>query len=222
MSFSFLALRSHARTHVASIATVAQLGVLVFAASIVALHAFRPDDDPVSQPTSVYAVGSYGSLMTLAFFSMSVATLALVVGLYHGMSRSGRSRIGLVLLVIWGVGVLIAMLFPIDLEDASRTTSGTVHLITGRVIFLCVTVGTVVLSLHFRRDARWRPLRRPALVLALVMVAGFAATLFSNVTDAEIIGLTQRIVLIALVAWMLLVASRLRAIGRASGAKGAG
>jgi hypothetical protein len=50
------------------------------------LHFLRPDLNPISTPTSEYAVGPYGFLMTSAFFGMSLGSFALVIGLYRGVS----------------------------------------------------------------------------------------------------------------------------------------
>ena len=44
--------------------------------------------NPIQRPTSEYAVGPYGWLMTSAFFSLSVASFALV----HGLRAAWRSR----------------------------------------------------------------------------------------------------------------------------------
>ena len=73
----------HTRTQLARIATVAPVGIVYFAVIIVALHFLRSDLDPMRRPTSEYAVGSYGFLMTSAFFSMSLGSFALVIGLYR-------------------------------------------------------------------------------------------------------------------------------------------
>jgi hypothetical protein len=86
----------------ASIATVALVGVAYFVVAIVVLHVLRSDLNPIQRPTSEYAVGPYGWLMTSAFFSMSVASWALVIGLSQGVARPAQSRIGLGLLGLWG------------------------------------------------------------------------------------------------------------------------
>src|SRR5687768_17196097 len=145
------------------LATLALISIMYFVVAIVILHFLRPDLNPINRPTSEYALGPYGFLMTTAFFSMSVASLSLVIGLYKGISPPARSRIGLILLGIWGVGVLVAMSFPIDPEGTERTITGTIHRINGPLVFLSLTVGTILVSRSFRRDENWRPLYRSAL-----------------------------------------------------------
>src|SRR5215213_6767832 len=95
------------RQQMARVATIALVGVAYFAVIIVVLHFLRPDLNLIRRPTSEYAVGRYGFLMTSAFFSMSLGSFALVIGLYRGVSQRARSGIGLGLLGIWAVGVLI-------------------------------------------------------------------------------------------------------------------
>lgn len=204
------------RKQVAWTATVAIAGIAYFAVIIVALHFLRPDHNPIQRPTSEYAVGRYGWLMTTAFFSMSVATFALVIGLFQGVPPSARSRIGLVLLGIWAVGVLIAMSFPIDLEGAPPTIVGTIHRINGPLAFLSVTVGAILVSWRFKQDATWRPFHRSALILSLVMLAAFVWGGLSIATESGFAGLAQRIDLAVLVTWMLLMAARLRSVALGS------
>ncbi len=216
MTSSTLSTIQRTTNHLKTIATVAILSATYFAVMIATLHFLRPDLNPISQPTSQYAVGLYGFLMTSAFLSMSIASFALLIGLYQGVPESARSRVGLALLGLWGVGVLIAMIFPIDPEGGPQTMAGTIHRINGPLSFLCVTVGTILLSRRFKQDETWRPLYRPALILSLIIVAAFIAGGVSIATNSGFAGLIQRTDIAALVAWMLLTAARLRAMALGS------
>ena len=204
------------RTQLARIATVAIVGVAYFVVIIVVLHFLRPDLNPIRRPTSEYAVGPYGFLMTSAFFSISLASFALVIGLHQGISQRARSQVGLGLLGIWGVGVLIAMTFPIDVEGAPQTISGTIHGINGRLAFLSLTAGAILVSRRFKQDERWRPFHRTAVLLSLVMLAAFIATFVNLATGAWFAGLGQRIFLAAFATWFFLTATRLRSIATGS------
>ena len=74
-------------------APVAIAGAAYFALAVAALHFLRPDLDPVSRMTSEYANGAYSFVMTSAFFSMSLATVALIVALRGGVSGDAVSRV---------------------------------------------------------------------------------------------------------------------------------
>jgi hypothetical protein len=191
-------------------AALALGGALYFAASIIVLHFLRPDLDPIQQPTSAYAVGPYGSVMTAAFFAMALGAFALVVAIARGVPVKGRSRAGLLFLGLWGTGVLIAMTFPMDAPGAPETLSGAVHGASGPFAFLSAGLALLLLSHRFKHAASWRAFHAPATALALVFMLGFVATLASFVTGSGILGFTQRVALITLVTWMALTARRLQ------------
>jgi hypothetical protein len=201
-----------ATKHVVRIVTVAFVGITYFVVIITALHLLRPDLNPIQRPTSEYAVGPYGWLMSSAFFSMSVACWALIIGLSQGVLQLARSRIGLGLVGLWGVGVLIAMFFPIDPDGAPQTLSGTIHRINGPLAFLSLTAGAILVSRRFKHDEQWRPVHGSALILSLVMLTSFIATPVSIATESGLAGLCQRICLATFVTWFVLTAARLRSI----------
>ncbi len=199
------------RRTIKQLASLGLVAIAYFVAIIVVLHFLRPEQDALRRPTSDYAVGPYGWLMTSALLGMALACLSLAAGLYRGVSEPARSRLGLALIGgVWVVGLLIAATFPIDLEGAPRTTSGTIHQINGPLGFLSLTIGVLLISLGFRHDEKWSALHRPTLVLALAMLA------LSIVNGASIRlgfgypGLGQRILLAIFVTWFVLTAVHLR------------
>src|ERR671913_1174417 len=92
------------------------VGVADFLLNIAALHFLRPDVNPVLEPMSNYAVGPYGFLFIAADIGLSLAALALAFGLYLGIAPRGRSYVGLLLLALYGVSVMLAGIFPIDVD----------------------------------------------------------------------------------------------------------
>jgi len=216
MASTTLSSSLQASRQVARIVTVAFVGISYFVVVIIALHFLRPDLNPIQRPTSEYAVGPYGWLMNSAFFSMSVACWALIIGLSQGVSQPARSRIGLGLMGLWGVAVLIAMFFPIDPDGAPQTLSGTIHRINGPMAFLSLTAGAILVSRRFTHDEQWRPVHGSSLILSLVMLTSFIATPLSIATESGLAGLCQRICLATFVTWFVLTAARLRSIALGS------
>lgn len=200
---------------IAVLATVAVVGTVSFVALIALLHFLSPDFDPIERPTSEYAAGPFGYLMTLAFVSLSLSTWALVIGLHRDLVEPARSRLGLSFLGVWGIGLLVAAAFPIDLEGAPQTLAGTVHKINGPLTFLSLIVGTNLVSRGFKHDARWRPIHRFASVLALIMIAEFVAGGAAAARETGA-GIAQRILAVTLATWFVVTALRLRANARAT------
>jgi hypothetical protein len=192
------------------LASLSIAGVTWFAVAIVALHALRPDLDPIVYATSQYAVGPYGWLMSSAFFSMSLASFALALGLARGVPAPARSRSGINLLCIWATGVLIAMMFPLDPVGVPPTLSHTIHQGTAPFTFLSLAVGMFLVSWRFKHDQHWMPLHRTALILSLIVLAAFVATFITFISGSAIFGLVQRITLAVAATWLLLTATRLR------------
>jgi hypothetical protein len=212
MATATRSLNSQATQRLSRMATVALAGIVYFVLIVAALHFLQPDLNPLSQTTSEYAIGPYGFLMTSAFFSMSLSSWALVIGLYQGVAQLARSRIGLGLMGVWATGVLVAMLFPIDPQDAPQTLAGTIHAINGPVDFLSLTLGVFLVSRRFKNDEAWRPVYRSALVLALLMLVEFVGVPLALATGSGLAGLAQRVFLVTFATWFCLAAGRLRSI----------
>ena len=200
---------------IAGLATVAIVGTSLFLALIAALHFLKMEMNPIDRPTSEYAVGRFGYLMTLAFVCMSAATWALIMGLRRDLSGPAQSPLLLGLLGVFGTGLLVAASFPIDLDGAPQTLAGTIHSINGPIVFLCLTVGTNLVSRRFNLDGRCLPIHRIASVLALIMIPLFIAGGVAAARETGA-GIAQRILLVTFSAWFLLVAQRLRANAKAS------
>jgi hypothetical protein len=192
----------------AFLALLAMGGMVYYLSSVVAAHLLRPDVHPVSEPVSYYAVGPYGFFIGLAIFALGVGSLALTLGLHLGIAPPGRSRVGLLLLALYGVSQLVVALFSIDAESA-KTTTGIVHNIAGNISFFCFPPAVILLSMGMGKDERWRSLKRPALALSLVvLVEAILVMVSANVVGG--FGLAQRLFLLTTVLWMLLAAIRLR------------
>src|SRR6476620_9875 len=98
------------------LAVTSFLGVLGFGVLIVLLHLLRPELNPIRVAVSEYAIGPYGSLMTLAFLLRGLGEACLVAGI---ASSPGvlRSRAGLVLLTLTTVGSFLVAIFPADRQN---------------------------------------------------------------------------------------------------------
>ena len=199
----------HAVKPVAVLATLAIVGTTCFVVLLAALHFLSSEFNPIERPTSEYAVGAFGYLMTSAWVALSLATWALVIGLRRDLSRSAQSRLGLGLLGVWGLGLLVAAAFPIDLDGAPPTLAGTIHAINGSLIFLSLIVGMNLVSRQFKHDMRWRPIYRFASVLAIIMIPQFIAggLAAASATGA---GIPQRMLVVTFATWFVVTALRLR------------
>jgi uncharacterized protein DUF998 len=194
------------------LALLAIVGIVDFLLNVAALHFVRPDVNPVLEPMSNYAVGPYGFLLTAADIGLCLAALALTFGLYLSIAPPGRSYLGLFLLGLYGVSVLLAGFFPIDV-GGEATAFGIIHNIVGNISFFGFPIAVILLSLGMGKDERWRSFRRRALALSLVVVLTVILTIVGSNLGIGF-GVTQRIFNVAALGWMLAVVLHLRSVAR--------
>lgn len=171
---------------------------LVAAVVVLALHALRGDLEPASHRLSEYATGPWGWLMTSAFAALAVALWLLGRALPTAVAlRPVRA-----LLTIAAIGFALSAVFPTDptRPDAVRETLHTVAS-TGALVALTVSaLWTVTLG---GGAIRLRRARGPAGIATVIATLGVLIS--PLVHDGPWTGAVQRVVCLALTAWLLLV-----------------
>jgi len=208
------AAHSSGERRAATLALLTIAGIFLYVIIDVIAQLLPPHYNPIKQAESDLAVGPYGFVMTINFVLRGLLSLALLWALVLGVAMQGLSRPGLILLGAWGVGAIVLALFPTDLAGAAPTFHGKIHLQVATLAFICAAVGELLLSLKFANDEQSRSLRRPALVIATLVI--FAALLVLALPFAPKLasdfGLYERIFIGLVLLWMLVIAFRLRSL----------
>jgi hypothetical membrane protein len=194
--------------------SVALLGIGVYVALDVVLGFLPPHYSVLHQPESDYGVGPYGYLMGINFIVRGVLSLALVVVLW-AVFPARAMRTGAALLGLWAVASMLLTVFPTDVEGAAVTAHGRLHVLVALVAFLAVLIGELVLSHSGRGDTRWqRVIAAPRAVawLALPALLWLVGALGQHTAEKGTAGLAERLFLGLVMAWMGLVAYRLRPV----------
>ena len=176
------------------------------------LHALRPDYAPVHHMISDYAVGPYGWVMTTFFLAMSCGCVMLLLGLVRSGPSAALARIGTLLLAVASVGLVVSAIFPTDVQPPS-TRSGEIHDLSFLVNVGSILLAIVLLSVSFGGEPRWRPYRPASLSLAGLAVLA-AVLQFLTLHRGAPYGLTNRLFVTVLFAWLLATSIRLRAVAR--------
>jgi hypothetical membrane protein len=211
-------------TRLPGLTGVTLLGIAVYVALDVVLGFLPPHYSVIHQPESDYGVGPYGYLMGINFIVRGVFSLALVVALWEVFS-SRPTRIGAALLGIWAVASMLLAAFPTDVEGATATAHGRLHVLFALVAFLAVLVGEIALSQSGRQNARWqRVIAAPRVLAWLALPANLwlVVALGKHTADSGTAGLAERLFLALVIAWMGLVAYRLRQVMAESAARSQG
>ena len=195
--------------------TITVVGMILFVLLNVIVQLLPPHYSPIRQAVSDLAIGPYGWLLSFSFIVYSVALLAFLFGLTWSTSRQGRSRIGLIFLSLWAVLPAVLAFFPTDIVDANgypgsaqafqmtTTMHGEIHLVISLLAFISAMLASLFISLRFSRDERLRPLRIPALVIALLMWPPFILT--DAIGKVGMYGVAERVFLGLGLFWILMI-----------------
>ena len=117
--------------------------------ALVAVHLLKRDLDPSRTMISRYALGPYGWLMALCFAAWAAASLFLF-GALTVLAMSTLGRIGLILLLVAGISLVMAAVFPMDPVGTPRTAislAGKMHGLAFSIGLPCLVVAPLILSL---------------------------------------------------------------------------
>lgn len=177
---------------------------VVLLLSLLALHVLRHDYDFRSRHLSEYAVGPFGSLMTLAFSAAGLGAAALALSLGHTVTSSGPRRFACAALYLAASTNALMAVFVTDLSvpDAAgvllRTGAGRVHDWLARLHALAWPVAVVTLPLALRVDVRWRH----AVPWSMAAGAAVAMALTGRILSSPAtVGLTQRLWIATVLVW---------------------
>jgi hypothetical protein len=183
-------------------ARLAVAGPLLCITLVALLHVLEPevnDSDAVSE----YALGDFGWLMNVAFFSGAAGIGALAFVLHRSLSQSRTAVVGIVLLSIAAVAWVLLGAGNIDPEGADTTTHGLIHGIGFLLGLPTRLAAPLVLAAAFRRDERWANHRRLTLVLGIAALAAEVAG-FSGLASI----VTLRLALGLWLVWIALTGAR--------------
>jgi hypothetical protein len=194
--------------------TIGLAGVAAWIAIVVALHGIKSDLDPIDTYISDYAIGDNGWLMQIAFYLVAAATLAIAAGWATAVPRTRRATIAILLLVVVGVGFIVAGTFTTDPTDATETTTeGGLHVLGALMVFPVMVAASFVLRGVFRRDPQWHPFAARIRWFPWVLLVGFFVSFFAPGLPA---GLSQRIYAAVVMAWLGTLAWELRSASPSS------
>ncbi|MBV9230927.1 MAG: DUF998 domain-containing protein [Chloroflexi bacterium] len=179
--------------------------------TVLLLHVIQPNLNPLSRLVSEYALGKQGWILAVALMSFAVSALALACALAL-TSNSIRLRIGVVLLVIWGLCAILAALFHTDPipPKGPLSLSGTIHTTAANIGFFSLTGAVLICSEHLRtlfgRSVWTRLITWLALASVVSLILFLIAFVVAVTFGVLVHGLFERLVIAVDLAWLSTVA----------------
>ena len=181
--------------------------LLTSAAGLVVLHVLRADLSPVSDRLSEYANGSYGVVMTLSFFLLGAGLLVLGLAVWAARPATGWSRVVPLAVIAAGCGMVVSGVYPTDPAGAPTTTERVHSLASGSA-----TLALIGAAVSYSLLGRLRP-RRAIGPAGLLAGAALALGAVSPVLHGTVwTGLSQRLLWLTLMGWLLVTAWQLAAL----------
>jgi hypothetical protein len=198
--------------HSTHVANASLAGIAGFLAGAVVLQGLRPDLDWSRAPLSFYLVGTYGAALKAAYVALAMSLVLVGVQFRHALRPDARSALAPWLFGVAALALLVTAFTDTRLPGGPVTTETLAHSLAAPTAFLGVTTAMLLQSWHLRRDPAWRHRFGVAFVLALACFAGLWVHALVREWPR---GLTQRGVIVLILAWLVLAAGWLRAAARA-------
>jgi hypothetical membrane protein len=205
------------RAVTAGLAAAGLVGPTWFAVLVVLQGLLHPDYSHVALPISALAAWPSGWIQNVNFVVFGVLMGAYAIGLHLGVRQGPGGALGPALLVLSGVGLVLAGTFPWRAADGDFVVPPG-HLAGAFLSFLGAGSGLMVLSWRLAADPLWRGLARYALVTGITLVVLFLALFaLTRLPDSpRWAGLLQRVTTVVWFACTMILAVRLRRVVRAT------
>ena len=208
----------------AALAAAGIVGPILFTVAFVVQGLFRLDEySPVAEVISALEAGPGGWVQQVNFVVFGLLTISFAVGLHLGVRPTRWGVIGPSLLVLSGMALAWAAVFPLREDAAGLTYDPGLHIVGGLTYFLSSAFGLIVLSRRLAADPKWRSLASYVLVAGITAVALFLVNGLLVIPDAAPLhpwaGVMQRVVLlVVLFPCTIVLALRLLRVARAADA----
>lgn len=212
----------------ATAGVAARLSFLAAAAFVVllaALHFIKPEIDPSWRFISEYAIGDYGWMMVLAFFSLALSYATLFIAI-RSQIPTLVGRIGLALLLVSAAGLIIAAIFttdPITTSPQAITAEGKLHNLGG-MLGIAMPCAAAIISWSLSHNPAWSLARRSLLFAAGLAWIGFLFSFLSlgvmlsqsggRFGPEVLVGWPNRLEVLTYSVWLMVVAWRAAEVTR--------
>ncbi|MDQ4043667.1 MAG: DUF998 domain-containing protein [Actinomycetota bacterium] len=208
------------RSVTAALAAAGIAGPVIFAVVALVQSLLRPEHSLVADPISALAAGPSGWVQDVNFLVFGSLMIAYAIGLHLGLRPTRRGMVGLAFLVLSGVGLVWAGLFPATDATGARWDDRVLHIVAFPMTFLGAGIGLIVTSRRMAGDPRWRSVATYALATGIaVLLLLLAGVVLVRAPDAPLHpwwGLFQWVLLAVWFPCTVVLALRLLRVARAA------
>jgi hypothetical membrane protein len=188
---------------------------VMFTALVILQGLLIPAYNHVSLPISALEAWPTGWIQRLNFGVAGLLNIAFAYALHLGVEPARRGALALPLLVLGGIGIVLAGLFPWVMIDGVPTETPA-HVVGAITTFAASGLGWLMFSRRMSADRQWRDLSRYTMASSVGMLVLFIALGFFAVDDGTPLhpwaGLLQRVLCAVWFTMTIVLAVRLRRV----------
>src|SRR5919112_4640920 len=143
------------RSVVAALAAAGVAGPIIFAVVALVQSLLRPEHSLVADPISALAAGPSGWVQDVNFLVFGSLMIAYAIGHHLGVRPTRWGVVGLAFLVLNGVGLVWAGLFPATDATGALQNDRVLHIVAFPMTFLGAGIGLIMMSRRMAGDPRW-------------------------------------------------------------------
>ncbi|MCG8458788.1 MAG: DUF998 domain-containing protein [Holophagales bacterium] len=184
---------------------VAIAGFSLFLFVLFLMHFVHPEIGFTNRFLSEYALGEHGWLLNVAFTGNLLGSVAFLAAIYQAYPPPHRS---IAALACYGVATLAILtnFFPTDPNGVAVSFSGHIHNLGGFLGGLAALVFFVIHSQRLHSFGLLQGRYRALVWLAILAPILFIVVLVAAARESEMIGIIQRVYVLAVMLWLILAA----------------
>ena len=204
-------------SRVRTLALAGVVGPVLFTVLVILQGLLIPAYSHVSLPISALEAWPSGWIQRLNFWVGGFLNIAFAYALHQGVQPARRGAMGVPLLVLGGIGLVLAGLFPWVMVNGVPTETS-LHVVGAITTFAATGLGWLMFSRRMSADNQWRDLSTYTMITSIAMLVLFIALGFFAVDDGTPLhpwaGLLQRVLGTVWFTLLIVVAIRLRRVAR--------
>ena len=204
-------------SRVRTLALAGFVGPALFTVLVILQGLLIPAYSHVVLPISALEAWPTGWIQRLNFWVVGFLNIAFAYALHLGVQPARRGAIGVPLLILGGVGIILAGVFPWVMVNGVPTETPA-HVVGAITTFAATGLGWLTFSRRMSADRQWRDLSRYTMTTGIAMLVLFIALGGFAIADGTPLhpwaGLLQRVLCGAWFTLLIVVAIRLRRVAR--------
>lgn len=199
--------QNHVTTVTDSTQTIATFVLVLVAASLISLisvHLLDRGVNPISEAVSDYGARDHAWFYRLAAIWLGFA--GLLTGVMLADAMFPKPTVTILFLLVFAATRWAITIFPTDLEGEEETSVGRSHVVLAVAAFTSIAAAAVTFSSVNGDDPLWSAHSGLLWALAAFLTVSAIATGIARAAESRFFGLIERLLYVAMFAWLSAVA----------------